>query len=73
MTDFLDNADVRSPLMQYLFHRVEASIDGRRVAIVVDEFWKALADEAFREPGQNKLQDNQKTERFDAVCNAIAA
>lgn len=60
MTEFLDNAEIRSPLMQYLFHRVEALIDGRRIAIVIDEFWKALADEAFRDLAQNKLKTIRK-------------
>lgn len=60
MTDFLDNPEIRSPLMQYLFHRVEQSIDGRRIAIVVDEFWKALGDEAFRDLAQNKLKTIRK-------------
>lgn len=60
MTDFLDNEEIRSPLMQYLFHRVEQLIDGRRIAIVVDEFWKALGDEAFRDLAQNKLKTIRK-------------
>ncbi|OYR19279.1 type IV secretion system virB4 domain protein, partial [Brucella grignonensis] len=39
MTDFLDNEEIRTPLMAYLFHRVEQLIDGRRIIIVIDEFW----------------------------------
>ena len=53
MTDFLDNPEVRTPLMMYLFHRVAALIDGRRLCIVIDEFWKALGDEAFQDLAQN--------------------
>jgi len=34
ITDFLDNPEVRTPLMMYLFHRVEELIDGRRLCIV---------------------------------------
>ncbi|CAH1658499.1 VirB4 family type IV secretion/conjugal transfer ATPase [Chelatococcus asaccharovorans] len=60
MTDFLDNEDVRTPLMAYLFHRVEQLIDGRRIVIVIDEFWKALADEGFRDLAQNKLKTIRK-------------
>ncbi|PPJ44449.1 transporter, partial [Rhizobium sp. KAs_5_22] len=44
MTDFLDNEEIRRPLMMYLFHRILDLIDGRRIIIVVDEFWKALED-----------------------------
>jgi type IV secretion system protein VirB4 len=60
MTDFLDNAEVRTPLMMYLFHRIERLIDGRRVVIDIDEFWKALGDEAFRDLAQNKLKTIRK-------------
>ncbi|MEK1944641.1 MAG: VirB4 family type IV secretion system protein [Ensifer adhaerens] len=60
MTHFLDNEEIRTPLMAYLFYRVEQLIDGRRIIIVVDEFWKALADEAFRDLAQNKLKTIRK-------------
>ncbi|WP_200869461.1 VirB4 family type IV secretion/conjugal transfer ATPase [Brucella rhizosphaerae] len=60
MTDFLDNEEIRTPLMAYLFHRVEQLIDGRRIIIVIDEFWKALQDEDFRGLAQNKLKTIRK-------------
>ncbi|MCZ7866014.1 VirB4 family type IV secretion system protein [Agrobacterium sp. ST15.13.013] len=60
MTDFLDNEEIRTPLMAYLFHRVEQLIDGRRIIIVIDEFWKALRDEGFRDLAQNKLKTIRK-------------
>lgn len=60
MTDFLDNEEIRTPLMAYLFHRIEQKIDGRRIVIVIDEFWKALADEGFRDLAQNKLKTIRK-------------
>lgn len=60
MTDFLDNEEIRTPLMAYLFHRVEQLIDGRRIIIVIDEFWKVLADEGFRDLAQNKLKTIRK-------------
>lgn len=60
MTDFLDNEEIRTPLMAYLFQRVEQLIDGRRIIIVIDEFWKALADEGFRDLAQNKLKTIRK-------------
>ncbi len=55
-----DNEEVRTPLMAYLFHRVEQLIDGRRIIIVIDEFWKALQDEGFRDLAQNKLKTIRK-------------
>ncbi|MGB3387706.1 MAG: VirB4 family type IV secretion system protein [Pseudaminobacter sp.] len=81
MTDFLDNEEIRTPLMAYLFHRVEQLIDGRRIIIVIDEFWKALSDEGFRDLAQNKLKTIRKQNGLmlfatqsprDAINSAIA-
>jgi type IV secretion system protein VirB4 len=60
MTDFLDNPRIRTPMMAYLFHRVEQLIDGQRICIVIDEFWKALADEGFRAFAQDRLKTIRK-------------
>lgn len=60
MTDFLDNEEIRTPLMAYLFFRIEQLIDGRRIIIVIDEFWKALQDEGFRDLAENKLKTIRK-------------
>ncbi|MCB5205162.1 VirB4 family type IV secretion/conjugal transfer ATPase [Neorhizobium sp. T786] len=60
MTEFLDNPEIRTPLMMYLFHRVERLIDGRRIVIDIDEFWKALDDEAFRQLARDKLKTIRK-------------
>ncbi|UGY11758.1 VirB4 family type IV secretion/conjugal transfer ATPase (plasmid) [Bradyrhizobium septentrionale] len=60
MTDLLDHPTVRTPLMMYLFYRVERLIDGRRLIIDIDEFWKALGDEAFRDLANNKLKTIRK-------------
>ena len=60
MTDVLDHAAVRTPLMMYLFHRVEELIDGRRIVIAIDEFWKALGDEAFRALANDGLKTIRK-------------
>lgn len=60
MTDFLDVEEIRTPLMAYLFYRIEQLIDGRRIIIVIDEFWKALQDEGFRDLAQNRLKTIRK-------------
>lgn len=41
-TEIIDNTQVRSPVISYLIHRMEALIDGRRFIYVMDEFWKIL-------------------------------
>ncbi len=48
-TDFLDNADVRTPISMYLLHRMESVIDGRRFIYLMDEAWKWVDDPAFSE------------------------
>jgi type IV secretion system protein VirB4 len=60
MTDFLDNPSIRAPMMSYLFFRVEKLITGERIAIVIDEFWKALADDGFRAFAQDRLKTIRK-------------
>ena len=55
-TDFLDNKEVRTPIALYLLHRMEQVIDGRRFIFVMDEFWKWLLDDAFRDFAFNKLK-----------------
>lgn len=56
MTDILDYPEVRNPIMMYLMRRVENLIDGQRIAIIIDEFWKALSDPYFSDFVRNKLK-----------------
>jgi type IV secretion system protein VirB4 len=60
MTAVLDDPTTRGPIMAYLFHRVEALVDGRRLVVAIDEFWKALADPAFRDLVNDKLKTIRK-------------
>ncbi|MBI1198620.1 MAG: VirB4 family type IV secretion/conjugal transfer ATPase [Phenylobacterium sp.] len=60
MTHVLDAPQVRTPLMMYLFHRLQGLVDGRRLVVDVDEFWKALGDEAFRGLAQDGLKTFRK-------------
>jgi type IV secretion system protein VirB4 len=64
MTHFLDHAEVRTPIMMYLFHRLSALVDGRRLVVDIDEFWKALGDEAFRGLAQDGLKTYRKQNAF---------
>ena len=56
ITSFLDDPAIRNPMMMYLMHRVEQLITGQRIAIVIDEFWKALADPFFVAFVKDKLK-----------------
>jgi type IV secretion system protein VirB4 len=64
MTHLLDAPEVRTPLLMYLFHRLQGLVDGRRLVIDVDEFWKALGDEAFRGLAQDGLKTFRKQNAF---------
>ncbi|QUD89811.1 VirB4 family type IV secretion/conjugal transfer ATPase [Phenylobacterium montanum] len=59
MTQVLDDPAARTPVMMYLFHRVEQRLDGRPTIIVIDEGWKALDDPAF----VHRIKDWEKTIR----------
>jgi type IV secretion system protein VirB4 len=81
VTEFLDNADIRAPLMTHLVHRTEAMIDGRRFIYVFDEFWKMLGDPQFEDLARNKMKTIRKQngifvfatqEPSDALDSAIA-
>jgi type IV secretion system protein VirB4 len=59
MTHVLDDPELRTPVMMYLFHRIEQRLDGTPTIIVVDEGWKALDDEEF----EARIKDWEKTIR----------
>lgn len=64
VTDFLEDAEIRTPIIMYLFHRMEKLIDGRRFMCFMDEFWKLLLDEQFEDLAQNKLKTIRKQNGF---------
>ncbi len=66
VTEFLDNAFVRSPVTLYLFHVVRTLLDGRKFVCWMDEFWRLLADPAF----ESFAKDGPKTWR---KLNAVMA
>jgi type IV secretion system protein VirB4 len=59
MTRLLDAPAIRTPVMMYLFHRLEQRLDGAPAVIVVDEGWKALDDDVF----VRRIKDWEKTIR----------
>lgn len=59
MTQILDDPISRTPVMMYLFHRIEERLDGTPTIIVVDEGWKALDDDVF----VARIKDWEKTIR----------
>lgn len=60
MTKILDDDDIRSAALGYIFHRIEKMLDGfRPFMMFIDEGWKVLGDERF----SGFLQDKLKTIR----------
>lgn len=55
-TEFLDDADVCTPISFYLLYRVTSLLDGRRLVIFMDEFWKWLNDPIFADFAFNVLK-----------------
>ena len=47
MTALLENPRLRTPVMMYLFHRIDERLDGDPTMILIDEGWKALDDDVF--------------------------
>ncbi|QDK35999.1 VirB4 family type IV secretion/conjugal transfer ATPase [Sphingomonas sp. IC081] len=81
MTDFLENPEIRTPMMLYLFRRVDELLNGQRVVVDIDEFWKALQDDAFKSFAQDGLKTFRKRNAFmifgtqspaDALRSSIA-
>ncbi|TPM24233.1 VirB4 family type IV secretion system protein [Mesorhizobium sp. B2-3-5] len=59
MTHVLDNAELRTPALMYLYHRLDELLDGDPVLIFMDEGWKLLQDATF----SNYIVDKMKTIR----------
>ncbi|MFT3719000.1 VirB4 family type IV secretion/conjugal transfer ATPase [Pseudorhodoferax sp.] len=47
MTTLLDQPRLRTPVMMYLFHRIDEHLRGEPTLILIDEGWKALDDPEF--------------------------
>lgn len=59
-TEFLDDPDTCTPIAFYLLYRITQLLDGRRMVIFIDEFWKWLGDAAFKDFVYNKLKTIRK-------------
>ena len=59
-TEFLDDAEIRTPVMAYLLHVTESLIDGRPFFYIMEEFWRPLMDLYFSEFALNKQKTIRK-------------
>ncbi len=59
-TEFLDDPDLRTPMMAYLLHVTEALINGQPFIYWMEEFWKPLMDKYFSDFVLNKQKTIRK-------------
>ncbi len=60
MTSILDNDDVRTPALMYLYHRLDELFDGTPVMIFMDEGWRLLKDRTFSDFIIDKMKTIRK-------------
>ena len=59
-TEFLDDPEVRTPIMAYLLHITETLINGEPFIYFMEEFWKPLMDDMFSDFALNKQKTIRK-------------
>ncbi len=59
-TEFLDDPEVRTPIMAYLLHITESLITGEPFIYFMEEFWKPLMDDLFSDFALNKQKTIRK-------------
>lgn len=67
ITEFLDDAELRAPINMYLLHLTRRLVDGRRIAVFVSEFWKALGDAQFAAAIKDMLKTLRKKNGFTVL------
>jgi type IV secretion system protein VirB4 len=60
MTSLLDSEELRTPALMYLFHRLDALLDGQPLMIFMDEGWRLLRDPAFSDFIVDKMKTIRK-------------
>jgi type IV secretion system protein VirB4 len=67
ITEFLDDAELRTPINMYLLHLTRRLVDGRRLAVFMSEFWKALGDQQFAAAIKDMLKTLRKQNGFTVL------
>jgi type IV secretion system protein VirB4 len=60
MTSILDNDEVRTPALMYIYHRLEELFDGTPVMLFMDEGWRLLRDQTFSDFIVDKMKTIRK-------------
>lgn len=64
LTEFLDDSELCPPINMHLLHLTSRLIDGRRIAVFISEFWKALGDPQFSAYAKDMLKTLRKQNGF---------
>jgi type IV secretion system protein VirB4 len=73
MTDLLEDRRLRTPVLLYLFHRIEDCLDGAPTMILIDEAWKALDDPMFAARIRNWMKTLRKRNAMIGFATQSAA
>ncbi len=68
-TEFLNDPDVSAPLSFYILLRVMNLVDGRRFALMIDEFWQWLDNSLIQDEVFNKLKTIRKENGFIGMAS----
>jgi type IV secretion system protein VirB4 len=60
MTKILEDDDLRTAALGYIFHRIEGMMDGMPMMLFIDEGWKILKDDEFSAFLNDKLKTIRK-------------
>ncbi len=73
MTELLEDRRLRTPVLLYLFHRIEQRLDGSPTMILIDEAWKALDDPLFAARIRNWMKTLRKRNAMIGFATQSAA
>jgi type IV secretion system protein VirB4 len=73
MTELLEDRRLRTPVLLYLFHRIEDRLDGNPTMILIDEAWKALDDAMFAARIRNWMKTLRKRNAMIGFATQSAA
>ena len=71
MTHILDNQEVRTPALMYLYHRLDELLTGEPVLIFMDEGWKLLAGRDILQLHRRQDEDDPQAERDRRLRHAV--
>lgn len=72
ISEFLDDAEVRGPMMKYLIYRTKAMIGGRRFVYLFDEWWRAVAADEFAQLSRDQAKTIRKQDGILVVSTQEA-